>query len=89
MSSFYEQFMGLSVGERERIASEAGLSLAYILKHIYVSERNPKFHFHNAVEIDLASGGALPFMQHTTHADTLPWGYIRRTLNRQRKQGAI
>lgn len=89
MSSFYDQFMGLSVSERERIAEQAGLSLAYILKHIYVSERNPKFHFHNAAAMDVASGGVLPFIQHTTHSNAIPWEYVRTSLNRQRKHGAI
>ena len=80
-----------SVADRTRIAQEAGLSLGYVQKHMYVSQHRPVFRFHNAVAMDKASNGALPFRQHTEtlHAfDHIDWAYVRRSLNRDYANGA-
>ena len=89
MTTFHEQFMGLSAPERGRIVLAAGLSLGYVKKHIYASQYAPVFHFHNAVAMDKASGGVLPFIQHTTQTDEIDWAYVRRSLNRLNKVGFI
>lgn len=87
MSTFYQQFMHYSVAERRQIAEEAGLSAAYVTKEMYASSSNPKFHFHNAVGLDKATRGGIPFIQHT--AGTVDWDYVRRSLNRAHRQGVI
>lgn len=89
MSTFHDQFMGLSAPERERIVLAAGLSLGYVKKHIYASKHAPVFHFHNAAAMDKASAGVLPFMQHTAHTGDIDWGYVRRSLNRLHKLESV
>lgn len=85
--SFYDQFMRLSVRQRTEIAESAGLSIGYVMKHTYVSDRAPKFHFHNAVAIDHASKGVISFIEHTT--GDVDWDYVRRALNRAKKRGEL
>lgn len=80
MPTFYETFMDFPVAERQRIADEAGLSLPYIAKHMYVSGRDPKFHFANAVAMDKASNGSLSFLM--TTEGVIDWGHVRRTTYR-------
>lgn len=87
MPTFYDQFMGLSVAEREAIVTASGLSLGYVQKHMYVSQHEPKFHFHNAVAMDAASRGILPFHQHTE--GVVDWDHVRRSLNRAHLRGQV
>ncbi len=85
--TFYDQLMQFSIPEREEIARGAGLSLGYVLKHTYVSERAPKFHFHNAVAMDASSKGVVPFWEHTEGA--VDWGYVLERLKQAKRRGAI
>lgn len=87
MTTFYDQFMQHSSAERERIALEAGFSIGYVTKHMYSSARAPVFHFHNAVAMDQASGGTLPFYQHTS--GSVDWDFVRRTLNTAHRRGVL
>lgn len=85
MKSFYDSFFSFSVSERSQIAKRSGLSLAYLLKHIYVNRKSPKFHLHNAVNLDRASGGALPFYQHTK--GDVDWPYVLDRLREAKRRG--
>lgn len=85
--SFYEEFFKLPITERQRIADESGMSLGYILKHTYVSDRNPRFHMHNAVALDKASGGVLPFYRFTE--GDVDWSYILERLKHAKRRGDI
>ena len=87
MPTFYEQFMQYSVADRRQIALDAGLSIAYITKEMYAQDHSPKFHFHNAVAIDQATFGRIPFIQHT--AGDIDWDYVRRSLNSAKRKGVI
>lgn len=85
--TFYEVFMRYPVKERQRIADAAGLSLGYILKHTYVSGRQPKFHFANAVAMDKASGGVLSFLEHSE--GEVDWEYVLQRLKQAKRQGEL
>jgi hypothetical protein len=85
VTTFYDTFMAYPVAERQRIADESGLSLGYIQKHTYVSSHEPKFHFDNAVRLDLASSGVLQFWEHTEGA--VDWRYVRARLKQAKRQG--
>jgi hypothetical protein len=85
--SFYESFFRLPPSERKRIASQSGMSLGYILKHTYVSQRDPRFHLHNAVSLDKASGGVLPFWKFTE--GDLDWSYILDRLKHAKRLGDL
>ncbi len=87
MITFYDTFLCYPVAERQRIATEAGMSLPYILKHTYSHQGRPKFRFQNAVELDKASKGQLPFIQLTEGA--VDWDYVRRALNRAHRRGEL
>ncbi len=87
MATFYDQFMQFSVAERQQIATDAGLSLGYIQKHTYTSQHTPKFHLHNAVAMDIASEGALPFWEHTE--GEVDWDYVLRRLRQAKRKGLI
>lgn len=87
MTTFYEQFMSFVPSEREDIAAAAGLSLGYINKHMYTHRGEPKFHFANAVALDKASNGALPFIEHT--AGDVDWGHVLKRLQSARRRGLI
>ena len=87
MSTFQDNFMGLDVTERQGIAHEAGLSLAYLHKHMYVHDGEPKFQFDNAVHLDAASSGLLPFWEITE--GTVDWGFVRRRLNAAHRKGEL
>ena len=63
------------------------MSLGYILKHTYVNNRDPKFHLHNAVALDKASGGALPFWQFTE--GNLDWKYVLDRLKHAKRLGEL
>jgi hypothetical protein len=84
---FYEAFFRLPIPERKRIADDSGMSLKYILKHIYVNERDPKFHMHNAVALDKASGGALPFYKYTEGG--VDWSYVLDRLKHAKRLGEL
>ena len=86
-NTFYDQLMQFSPADRHEIANGAGLSLGYVLKHTYVSAREPKFHFHNAVAMDAASKGALPFIEHTE--GNIDWDFVLRRLRAARRRGVI
>lgn len=83
--SFYDSFFQFPVKERQKIASKAGLSLAYLLKHIYVNKKNPRFHLHNAVSLDRASGGILKFWEHTE--GEIDWPYVLERLREAKRKG--
>lgn len=85
--SFYEAFFRLPPPERQRVANEAGMSLGYILKHTYSSERDPKFHMHNAVALDRASKGALPFYKFTEGG--VDWKYVLDRLKHAKRLGDL
>lgn len=85
--SFYEAFFRLPIQERKRIADQSGMSLGYILKHTYVSERNPRFHLHNAVALDKASGGVLPFYNFTE--GSVDWSYVLDRLKHAKRLGDL
>ena len=87
MGTFYDQWMQYSVAERERIAHEAGLTRGYIQKHLYASQREPKFHLHNAVAMDQASRGTIPFYQHTE--GEIDWSYVLKRLKQAKRLGHI
>jgi hypothetical protein len=85
--NFYDQFFAEPMAERQRIAQAAGLSLAYIHKHTYVQQREPKFHFHNAVGLDRASNGKLCVID-MTEGD-IDWTYVLQRLKELQKDGRI
>ncbi len=85
--TFYDQLMSFQVTERQAIANGAGLSLGYIHKHTYVSDRAPKFHFHNAVAMDASSKGVIPFIEHTE--GDVDWGFVLKRLRSARRRGEI
>ena len=85
--SFYDSFFRLPIPERRRVAEASGLSLGYILKHTYVNKRDPKFHLHNAVALDKASGGALPFWKFTE--GDLDWRYVLDRLKHAKRLGEL
>lgn len=84
-STFYERFFSESMAERQRIAEAAGLSLAYIHKHTYVQQREPKFHFHNAVGLDRASNGKLCLLDMTE--GEIDWAYVFHRLKELQRSG--
>jgi hypothetical protein len=89
LSQFYEAFRSLSTSERERIATEAGLTPGYVSKHLYSSaDRVPKFHFPNAVALDKASDGAFSFLEITAGSD-IDWDYVFRRLMSAKRRGLI
>jgi len=86
--TFYDHFFGSFMpSERKQIASRAGLSLPYILKHCYVNNKAPKFHFHNAVALDKASGGVLRFWDNSE--GNVDWEYVLARLREARRNGAL
>jgi hypothetical protein len=85
--TFYDRFFSFSPRERGEIAVRAGLSLQYLLKHIYVSRRAPRFHLHNAVALDRASSGALPFYEFT-HG-SVDWAYVHDRLREAAAAGQL
>lgn len=85
--SFYEAFFRLPLAERKRIAAEAKMSLRYILKHTYVSERNPVFKLQNAVALDKASGGGIPFYKYAE--GDIDWGYVLDRLKHAKRIGEL
>jgi hypothetical protein len=87
MSTFHVLFWAMSIAERQRIAREAGLSLPYLYKHTYVSNRDPKFHLCNAVALDKASGGRLPLYDLT--AGDVDWRHVLRRLQSAKRKGLI
>ena len=86
-NTFYNQFFQFPPRERSRIADKAGMSLAYLLKHIYVNKHSPKFHLHNAVALDKASGGVLKFIDHTE--GQVDWEYVLQRLKEAKRQGQL
>lgn len=74
MKTFYDSFFQFPVRERQSIAKNAGMSLPYLLKHIYVNKKKPRFHLHNAVSLDRSSGGVLRFWEHTE--GNVDWQYV-------------
>lgn len=87
MSTFYDVFFSESMPERLRIAQAAGLSLPYIQKHTYTNEREPKFHFHNAVKMDWASNGKLCLIDITE--GEIDWAFVLQRLKALQKDGRI
>lgn len=87
MSSFYDTFFSEPMAERQRIADAAGLSLAYVQKHTYVQNREPRFHFHNSIGLDRASEGRLCFLD-TTEGE-IDWPYVLARLQALRKAGRV
>ena len=87
MSTFHQQLMQFTVPERAEIAAYAGFTLNYLHKTTYANKGAPKFHFDNALALDVASKGALPFYQHT--AGCIDWDLVRRRLNRAKRKGLI
>jgi len=86
--TFYDHFFGSFMpSERKQIASRAGLSLPYILKHCYVNKKSPKFHFHNAVALDKASGGVLRFWDNAE--GDVDWDYVLMRLREAKRSGAL
>jgi hypothetical protein len=86
--SFYEQFFGnFMPSERKQIADRAGLSLPYILKHCYVNDKQPKFHFHNAVALDKASNGVLRFWEHSE--GDVDWEFVLIRLREAKRNGLL
>lgn len=88
MTTFYEQFMGLAPEQRARVAQEAGMSMQYIIKRTYTQQHAPVFRFDNAVAMDKASGGKLPFIQHTS-GEQIDWDYVRRSIASAQRKGTI
>ena len=84
---FYDQFMAFTPQERNEIAVKSGLSLGYINKHMYTSAGEPKFHFANAVAMDWASNGAIPFTEHTS--GEVDWAYVLKRLQAAKRKGLI
>lgn len=84
---FSQRFFKYKTSEREQIAKSAGLSLPYLMKHIYVSGRDPRFHFHNAVALDKASDGELKFWQSTE--GTVDWEYVMARLAYAKIKGEL
>jgi len=87
--SFYERFFKMSVPERQRVADASRLSLPYILKQVYMKGRNPVFRFHNAVALDRASKGELPFYMFSECSKDVDWEYVAKRLRQARRKGAL
>lgn len=87
MKTFYDAFFQFPVRERQRIAKNAGMSLPYLLKHIYVNKKKPRFHLHNAVSLDRASGGVLRFWEHTE--GDVDWQYVLDRLREAKRKGGF
>lgn len=87
MTKFYDAFQDFTVEERRQIAQACGTTLGYLSKHMYTSGREPKFRFHNAVNLERASAGALPFWQHTE--GDVDWTYVLRRLQRAKRRGEL
>jgi hypothetical protein len=85
--TFYDKFFQFPVSERGEIARRAGMSLPYILKHIYVNNKEPRFHLHNAVALDKASGGLLHFWEHTQ--GDVDWDYVFSRLKEAKRSGKL
>lgn len=86
--NFYDQFFrNFMPSERKQIAERAGLSLPYILKHCYVNDKEPKFHFHNAVALDKASSGVLRFWEHTE--GDVDWDFVLTRLREAKRNGLL
>lgn len=85
--TFKDKFFAFPVAKRAEIAQAAQLSLPYIHKHTYVCEGDPKFHFHNAVALDKASEGVLPFWEHT-HGK-VDWLHVLDRLRQAKRQGRL
>lgn len=87
--TFYERFFKMPVPERKRIADESQLSLPYILKQVYTRGRNPMFRFHNAVALDRASKGELPFFMFSEGTTEIDWDYVAKRLRQAKRKGLI
>jgi hypothetical protein len=57
------------------------------MKQMYVANHTPTFRFDNAIALQQSSDGLFPFRQHT--AGDIDWGFVRLSLNRDHKNGAI
>lgn len=87
-NTFYDQFFGSFLpSERRQIASRAGMSLPYLLKHCYVNDGVPKFHFHNAVALDKASNGVLKFWDHAE--GDVDWDFVLHRLREAKRMGLL
>lgn len=87
MPSFKDRFMSLPVAQRREIAERAGMTIGYLNKHMYVSNGEPKFTMQNAVNLDAASNGALPFWENTE--GDVDWDYVRRRLTTAHRNGEL
>lgn len=87
--TFYERFFKMPMAERQRVAKDSKLSLPYILKQVYMKKRNPVFRFHNAVALDRASKGELPFYQFAEGSQEVDWEYVAKRLRQARRKGQL
>jgi hypothetical protein len=91
-STFYKAFFALPRAVRRKITTDAGLSLEYVLKQMYVREGAPTFRFHNALALDKASAGTIDVWQHGEGVEGMDLHYLAATIKRElgkRKQGVL